>query len=394
MGSETERRILFVDDEPKVLEGLERMLYPMRQSWQMTFAGSGEQALKLLSASDFDVLVTDVRMPGMTGFELLSRVIKLYPSLTRIVLSGAFDLEITVRSAALAHQFLDKPCQPEALRHAIEHAFKNSYLLQNPALKKTIASMPALPTIPAVYSRLMELLQQPEPPEEEVSRILREDLAITARVLQLANSPRFGAQHPINDVAEAVSRLGTTVVRSLVVDAFVKFEDDSAANSVMAQLRTHGLSVASLSREIAKSLHLSAKDVDICFSGGLLHDVGKMVLAHSFPTTFELLVRRAAEREVSTYQFESGTLGVTHPEVGGYLLWLWGIPEHLTKIVALHHSPDVGAGPHSVHTLIVHVADALVNHRKDDIHMHELEAAHWVDHLPHWQELCGAPVVS
>ena len=385
--TDTVWRILFVDDEPKVLEGLARMLYPMRPQCEMTFVGSGEEALQVLSASDFDVLVTDVRMPGMNGIELLSRVVKLYPSLIRIVLSGALDLEITVRSAALAHQFLSKPCHPEALRHAIEHALKNTYLLENPALKRTIASMPALPTIPAVYSSLMELLQAPEPPVEEVGRILFQDLAITARVLQFANSSRFGAQHPISNIIEAVSHLGVTVVRSLVLDAVMQVDESPSREPVMEQFRDHGLAVASLSREMARSLHLPPEDVDSCFSGGLLHDVGKMVLARNFPDTYNVLLCRAAETSLSVYHFERETLGVTHSEVGAYLLWLWGIPESLTQIVALHHSPIVDSSPHSAHVLIVHVADALVNRRTGEIQMKSLEAANWIGHLAHWQEL-------
>src|SRR5579883_2449595 len=105
-------RILFVDDEPKVLEGLQRMLYPLRGEWQMEFVSSGQQALRRLSEAEFDVLVTDIRMPGMGGLELLSEVIQQHPQVIRLVLSGTVDQELTLRSAAVAHQYLVSRAMP------------------------------------------------------------------------------------------------------------------------------------------------------------------------------------------------------------------------------------------------------------------------------------------
>jgi YesN/AraC family two-component response regulator len=88
------KRILFVDDEPKVLEDLERMLYPLRKEWCMVFASSGQEALRLLSESDYDVLITDLRMPQMSGAELLEQVITAHPQVVRMILSGPADVTL------------------------------------------------------------------------------------------------------------------------------------------------------------------------------------------------------------------------------------------------------------------------------------------------------------
>src|ERR1035441_7456493 len=113
-GGETVKRILFVDDDPKVLDGLRRMLYPLRDEWQIVFASNGHQALQLLSESDYDVLVTDVRMPDMSGIELLQEVANQFPRVVRLVLSGTMDPAALVHSRSEEHT-----SELQSLRHLV-----------------------------------------------------------------------------------------------------------------------------------------------------------------------------------------------------------------------------------------------------------------------------------
>src|SRR5215469_9947183 len=115
-------RILFVDDEPKVLDGLRRLLRPQRLQWDMSFIEGGEAALALLDQSPFDVIVSDLKMPGMDGTALLERAREHHPQVVRIVLSEYADLEAAFRAAQVAHQLLLKPCDAEMLRVAIDRA--------------------------------------------------------------------------------------------------------------------------------------------------------------------------------------------------------------------------------------------------------------------------------
>jgi len=115
-------RIIFVDDEPRVLDGIRRFLYPMRREWDMSFACSGPQALEIMAHDPFDVIVTDVRMPGMDGTELLARVRDLHPGVVRIVLSGHSDRDLTLKAAVSAHKYLSKPCDAQSLKVTIAGA--------------------------------------------------------------------------------------------------------------------------------------------------------------------------------------------------------------------------------------------------------------------------------
>lgn len=118
-------KILFVDDEPMVLQGLQRVLRPLRNEWETAFANSGQEALEKLSQEPFDVIVTDMRMPGMDGGQLLTRVKERYPHMVRIILSGQADKTMVMKSVKPAHQYLAKPCDDATLRASLQRPGSN-----------------------------------------------------------------------------------------------------------------------------------------------------------------------------------------------------------------------------------------------------------------------------
>src|SRR5579864_5864708 len=134
-------RILFVDDEPRVLEGLQRSLRPLRKEWSAAFAEGGVQALAVLAREPFDVIVTDMRMPGMNGAALLEQVARLYPDTLRIVLSGQSDLENVVQSAGVTHQYLSKPCTVDKLKNTVQRAVWLREVLTRPSLRQLLSRM-------------------------------------------------------------------------------------------------------------------------------------------------------------------------------------------------------------------------------------------------------------
>lgn len=118
-------RIIFVDDEERVLRALSKALRHQK-GWEMSFVDGGVKALDLMASQQFDVIVSDMRMPGMSGEQLLSKVREQYPEVSRIVLSGQCDQETAFRLVGSDHLYLSKPCPTDLLVETI----KNAYLLQ------------------------------------------------------------------------------------------------------------------------------------------------------------------------------------------------------------------------------------------------------------------------
>jgi YesN/AraC family two-component response regulator len=119
-------RVMFVDDEPAILSGLRNLLYKERHRWEMTFFDAAEVALEAQRMQPYDVVISDMRMPGMDGATLLIAVMNEFPSTRRILLSGYSDPEALARVAPALDELLTKPCDLTTLRAAIENAARKT----------------------------------------------------------------------------------------------------------------------------------------------------------------------------------------------------------------------------------------------------------------------------
>lgn len=350
--------VLFVDDEPEVLELLEEMLRLRSPGWSCAYALGGDRALELLADGHFDVVVTDVRMPGMSGAELLERVRELSPDTVRIVLSGYADPASAIRAVPLAHEFLSKPCSRDGLRDAVERASQLKAALQGEAIRSIVAGRTALPAAPTVFAQLTELLARDEPSLGAIAKLVEQDVGVTAKLLQIVNSSLFGRSRRIVDVREAITLLGLGLLRGLVlsVEVFTAFPRQSPGCLDVERLEQHGAAVAGIACAIA------ADDLrPQALVAGLLHDVGRLLLALDRPADLERILALHAESGRPLHEIERELLGTTHAEVGASLLSLWGLPFSIVAAVAHHHAPErTGAAGIDLAALVA-VADALAH---------------------------------
>ncbi|THB78968.1 MAG: response regulator, partial [Desulfobulbaceae bacterium] len=188
----SKKAIMFVDDEPNILSGIKRMLRSMRKEYSFYFAESGKEALGMMEDDPVDVVVSDMRMPGMDGAEFLTEVQSKFPLAIRIMLTGQADEESILRTVNVVHQFLAKPCEPDNLKDVLARAGVLHDIMANSDLKELVSSIGSLPSLPSVYSQLQEALKDPEVTADQVAEIIEKDIAMTAKLLQLVNSSFFG----------------------------------------------------------------------------------------------------------------------------------------------------------------------------------------------------------
>ncbi len=397
MSNERQLRLIFVDDEPLVLEGLHRTLHSMREEWHMEFANGGVEALQMMGKAPFDVLVTDMRMPGMEGSELLQRVKDLYPQTIRIVLSGQSSRESLLRSIAPSHQFMRKPCTADELKRRITRAFALRDLLENPAIKEVISGLVSIPSLPAIYEEAMQELRSAEPSVGKLAVIISRDVAMTAKILQVANSALLGVRCHISNAAQAVTLIGLDMIRALVLSAhiFSQFDGPQVRELDIARLLKHSLATACCSRKIAEAEHKDKPTVDDCFTAGLLHDIGKLILIGSLPKKYGSVIARVVKDNVPLLQAEHETFNCTHAEVGGYLIGIWGLPHTIVEAVAWHHSPSLAPERCFSPIVAVHAANALLSvgefcHLSQEVvlEMKYLEEIGLADREPAWRQIC------
>jgi len=350
--------VLFVDDEPLVLQGLQRMLRPERDRWDMHFAASAEEALRLMAESPFDAVVSDLRMPGMDGAEFLACVMERSPQTVRIVLSGEMDRGLIFKTVQCAHQYLAKPCQPDALKSALERALALRRMIGDRRLKSLLPQLSSLPSLPALYFEILSEIQAPNASFKRVGELIARDVSLSAKMLQIVNSAFFGLPRRIADIAEAVSLLGFDTVKGLVlsVKVFSQFEVGRIPARWLEELWRHSSQVGLFARGIALSEKLPRRSLDEAFTAGLLHDVGKLIFAQNFPDAAVEMIAAAATRPL--WEVESERFGVSHAELGAYLLSLWGIGEEVVAALAHHHRPPETGTPGRV-VGVVYAANAL-----------------------------------
>jgi DNA-binding NarL/FixJ family response regulator len=179
------KKLIFVDDEPMVLNGLRRALHEMRQEWEMTFLDNAEVALQTLDNAEYDAIITDIRMPIMDGAQLLEQVKERHPAVMRIVLSGQSSRETVLRSIAPAHQFLSKPCDPEELKRRLKQAFAMRDLLCNESVKTLVSSLRSIPSLPALYDELTAELHGEDVSLARIANVISRDVGMAAKFCSL-----------------------------------------------------------------------------------------------------------------------------------------------------------------------------------------------------------------
>ncbi|MHC4695152.1 MAG: HDOD domain-containing protein [Planctomycetota bacterium] len=392
------KRILFVDDEANVLQGLQRMLRPMRREWEMTFCPGGQEALRALADDPFDVIVSDMRMPGLDGAALLAEVARQYPQVVRIVLSGQSSRETTLQSIGVAHQFLAKPCDPERLKQTVSHAFALRDLLSDETLKRALSRLKSVPSMPAVYTELVEELRYSDASVRRVGEIISQDPGMTTKVLQLVNSAFFGVPRQVSSPGHAASLLGTDTIKALVlgIDVFSRFKDTTVEGISPESVQKHSADTAATAKQIAMTEKAAPNVADASLMAGFLHDVGKLILAQNLPEQYGKVLAMH-KNGVSLCEAERKEFGATHAQVGAYLLGLWGLPDRLVEATAFHHCPGESFGQSFSPVTAVHVANVLVHGHTNEGEGEELDLDYLArlgiaDRVPTWRAACQTAI--
>jgi HD-like signal output (HDOD) protein len=390
------QRILFVDDEPMLLKGLERSLRGMRNEWQMQFVLGGEQALEAMGREPFDVVITDMRMPGMDGAQLLDQVRQRFSQTVRMVLSGQSDKDAVFRAVRPTHQYLSKPCNIDELKQKLKCALSLRDVLDSSALKQRVSQMENVPSLPGLYRELRRQLEDSHPSLNEITEIIRRDPGMTAKLLQLVSSDFLVSASRLSSPKQAVSIIGIDNLRSLVLSGALFCELPEGLAEKLAPVWRHSYATARFAETIAECERASDSQLQDCFAAGLLHEIGWIVLATTYTDQVAAFPPNWSTNLPAGVR-EQGTFGSTHGLVGAYLLGLWGLSDGIVEAVAEHHAPAHVCPTRFCPLLAVHAADFLdrqwhgpLGFDGDDTAIDErcLAVIEVQERLPVWQERC------
>jgi len=393
-------RVLFVDDEPAVLRMLRMGLRAMSQEWEVVYLERGDTALAVMEEKPFDVVVTDMRMGSVSGAGLINELLKRFPQTVRLVVSGYADEELVMKCVAATHQYFAKPPDLERLKATIRRIACLGARLNQAEVRTAVARMSRLPSAPAAQGRLIEALESPSCSTGQIGDVVASDPSLTAQVLKLVNSAFFGFTREVSEVAEAVQLLGVGTLRSLALtfQLFARFDTATCSACALESIWTHSRRTAALARRIAQAESADRRIVEQAFTAGLLHDIGKLILAADSPTQYAQVLSPAGGEGGGMAGAELSTWQTTSADVGAYLLGLWGLPAPLVDTAAYHHAPSDSADQTFTPLTAVHVASLLA--RESGVPKPEAVAAvvdteylqrlRLVDRLPDWVATAAA----
>ena len=392
------KTILFVDDEPRVLQAIRHLMADLADEWQADYAESAAQAHKLMSQRSFNALVADLVMPGTSGAQLLNEVMHSHPQTTRVVMCWQAERAALTQLFGIAHQYLYKPCDPKALRETLGNIFKRGELMSDDKLKRLVSQLRCVPSLPTLYAELMREMRSEDASLEKAGEIITRDPGMTAKIMQLVNSAFFGLRHRVTTPQEATIYLGIETVKALVLSlqVFSQFDRARIQACHLEGLWDHSWTTGVLARQNCMAEARDSKFPHHAFIGGQIHDIGKLVLATNLPDLYRAAVLMAKHKGLALSEAERETFGATHAEVGGFLLGLWGLPDPIVEAVAVHHGPSWSTTTGFSAVTAVHVANALDHENAtaeppcppSQVDLDYLASRGLMDRYACWQALC------
>ncbi|MDP9793086.1 CheY-like chemotaxis protein/HD-like signal output (HDOD) protein [Catenuloplanes nepalensis] len=323
-------RILFVDDEPHILDGLRRSLRTKRNEWDMSFAPGGEPALEILAERPYDVVVSDMRMPGMDGAQLLTRISQIHPGTARVVLSGHTEREAAIRAAVAGHRFLSKPSDAGAVIDVIGQLIVRTSPAHGERSRRIAGAVRVLPALPQQDAELAGLLGAAEVDYDRLVDAVVQHIGLSAKLLQLSNSGFFGPRPKNASIAAVISAMGIMTIKDLVSAGSAHWEPATwhpAADASVRSVWRHAVATMLLVEQVASPAHRPHAQ-----AAAMLQDVGRLSAIGAPHETLDAPGDPAG----------TDCAGVPFRDIGVELLHLWGLPSPVVTAVAerdLPHEP-------------------------------------------------------
>jgi HD-like signal output (HDOD) protein/CheY-like chemotaxis protein len=389
------RAILFIALDPDTSNAISASLQSKARRWRLHFVAGRSEALEMLAGSPFDAVIADLQAPGIEPSALFREVMEISPEALRIGLTAP-DERRTIRDiGAPVHQFLAKPLDPKILTAVLARAFAAQDFLGQEHFERLVGSIHWLPGVPKIHTEIIEAMKSAETSLERIGALVAEDVALSAKVLQLVNSPFFALGRTIAHPSEAAMFLGTETLKALVLSlqVFSQFDQIHSKDFAVENLWTHSWNTGVLARRLCQFEEMDRGTTDEAFIAGLLHDVGKLVLAANFPVEFEKDLRAATEKKAPLWEQEFLTHGASHAELGGFLLRKWGMAPGIVDAVAFHHRPSLARQRSFGPVTAVHLANTIpkpdITHLglvSSEVDLEYLRSLGIEDRLDDWKE--------
>ena len=347
------KRILFVDDERSISQAFAKIF--SNTEYEILVAGSGEEALTILKNYNADIIVADLRMPNMSGQQLLLTVKKMYPSINRMIVSSYIDENEVIKNiiSGLCSTYILKPWEPKAIYDLISQLLSTKEKFHNNELLLIINQMENLSMRVGVYNAVNQLIEK-DANIQMIARVIQSDPTVTVAVLRVANSAYSNLK--TSSLTQAIAYLGLYVIRNIILSSMFKTINTHSSLLHVSILTKQANSTNYFVSQIYEKL-LKKKMPDSYATAGLLHSLGLIICLHYFPGKYSGVIEcYLKQTHKGLIEYEKEQIAITHNDIGGYLLSWWGIPYPIVEVALYYHDPMNSAIINKELVNIVHVA--------------------------------------
>lgn len=369
-----DKTILLVDTDEKIRIKLARVF--TEAGFGVVVAENADKAWEQLSAHSVELVICDMHLPDVGGHRFLKQVRQRYPSVIRIIMSGFGEGKDVVESLrdGSARMYVVKPWDERKLLTEVMNLVRLGDMFKSRQLLDVFNNMKELPALPETYTKICGLIEE-EAGIEAIAKVVEQDQTIAVKLLQVANSVYYSMN--TGSVRQAIVFMGLTNLKTIVLGLTVMKQLEGLQGGFFSKevLWEHADRVNRITHQLFnRCLGRPMKDSEA--TAGLLHDIGRVLLLKDYSRSYAGVAKAAFGNRESTFrETEKSLMGISHDEVGGFLLNWWSLPQPIVEAAMFHHDP---ANPVIIHREVVaavHVADYLAWKQKKAFVMPKLEDA-------------------
>ncbi len=375
-------RVLFLDDEPAILASL-RSLF-RREGYDLSFFTEPEEALGYLRTSPVDMIVSDMRMPALSGADFLAQAATIQPYPIRIMLSGYEDKGVVISAIGrgLAKDYVMKPWDDSSFRQMIADNLHLYRALRDGELQKILGQIDSLSAPARSVDTVAQLLTSADVNIGDIAAAVEQSPPLVARLLRVANSVHYSTRHSISTVKEAIQFVGTEYVASLVLamETFDELERHCSPEGrlFVERLWDEALRRAALAKAIAARWD-GFQHPHLAYVTALFQEIGFVLRARLEPGLMTAFFQAIDEQHMPILQADRTVFTLTHDEVGSSLLRFWNFPEEIVSAIGGHHRESADEPLARIIRIAEDVERAMRTGRA--IEPQDTEAAPWLERL-------------
>ncbi len=390
-------RVLFVGAEPLWFGQIKRDIGCLHPDWQCLHVAEVGAASKNKDWHSVQALVVEGAAAGARQW--LEAIKKERPNTNCLIRCDLSDKAVVDGLKGLGFPLVASASDASLLAAGL---LRNARLLEwlaDPALKQLLPSIRKLPATPRLFVQVVEELRSPNNSLDTVAHLIRQDPVMSAKMLQLVNSAFFASAREVTDMLDAAMILGSERIKSLVLLAgvFSQYNETEGISPSIEVLLAHSIRVGIYSRAIALAVTKNAEMAEAAFTAGVLHDIGKIVLAGNLPERYLELTALRAAKDLTAHQAEIEVFGVSHARLGACLLATWGLPLAILEAIAWHHEPECSSEKSFSLLAAVHAANAFAHETEGTpsaLNHEFLERTGLTAFCPLWRQMFGLSEAS